>query len=59
VLARPIAPPEGVISVQCYLGCLSQASYLIGDETAGPAAMVDPGESTSTTPPRPGRGSST
>ena len=25
-----------------YLGCLSQASYLIGDETTGRAAVVDP-----------------
>ena len=27
---------------QYYLGCLSQASYLIGDETTGRAAVVDP-----------------
>jgi hydroxyacylglutathione hydrolase len=27
---------------QYYLGCLSQASYLIGDETSGRAAVVDP-----------------
>jgi len=27
---------------QYYLGCLSQASYLIGDETTGQAAVVDP-----------------
>lgn len=25
-----------------YLGCLSQASYLVGDETTGQAAVVDP-----------------
>ncbi len=28
--------------VQYYLDCLSQASYLIGDETTGRAAVVDP-----------------
>jgi hydroxyacylglutathione hydrolase len=28
--------------VQYYLDCLSQASYLIGDETTGVAAVVDP-----------------
>jgi hydroxyacylglutathione hydrolase len=28
--------------VQYYLDCLSQASYLIGDETTGHAAVVDP-----------------
>jgi hydroxyacylglutathione hydrolase len=28
--------------VQYYLDCLSQASYLIGDETGGRAAVVDP-----------------
>ena len=28
--------------VQYYLDCLSQASYLIGDETTGSAAVVDP-----------------
>ena len=28
--------------VQYYLDCLSQASYLIGDETSGRAAVVDP-----------------
>src|ERR1700704_77436 len=28
--------------VQFYLDCLSQASYLIGDETTGRAAVVDP-----------------
>ena len=27
---------------QYYLDCLSQASYLIGDERAGRAAVVDP-----------------
>lgn len=27
---------------QYYLGCLSQASYLIGDESSGRAAVVDP-----------------
>jgi hydroxyacylglutathione hydrolase len=31
-----------VLFVQYYLGCLSQASYLIGDETTGRAAVVDP-----------------
>jgi hydroxyacylglutathione hydrolase len=28
--------------IQYYLDCLSQASYLIGDETTGQAAVVDP-----------------
>ena len=28
--------------VQYYLACLSQASYLIGDETTGRAVVVDP-----------------
>ena len=28
--------------VQYYLDCLSQASYLIGDETTSRAAVVDP-----------------
>jgi len=27
---------------QYYLGCLSQASYLIGDEATGRAAVIDP-----------------
>lgn len=27
---------------QCYLGCLSQASYVIADEEAGEAVIVDP-----------------
>jgi hydroxyacylglutathione hydrolase len=27
---------------QYYLGCLSQASYLVGDETSGQAAVIDP-----------------
>jgi len=31
-----------VIFVQYYLDCLSQASYLIGDESSGSAAVVDP-----------------
>jgi glyoxylase-like metal-dependent hydrolase (beta-lactamase superfamily II)/rhodanese-related sulfurtransferase len=31
-----------VIFTQYYLDCLSQASYLIGDETAGRAVVVDP-----------------
>jgi glyoxylase-like metal-dependent hydrolase (beta-lactamase superfamily II)/rhodanese-related sulfurtransferase len=31
-----------VILRQYYLGCLSQASYLVGDETTGEAAVVDP-----------------
>jgi glyoxylase-like metal-dependent hydrolase (beta-lactamase superfamily II)/rhodanese-related sulfurtransferase len=31
-----------VLFTQYYLGCLSQASYLIGDETTGRAAVVDP-----------------
>jgi glyoxylase-like metal-dependent hydrolase (beta-lactamase superfamily II)/rhodanese-related sulfurtransferase len=33
---------SGVIFKQFYLGCLAHASYLIGDETSGTAAVVDP-----------------
>src|SRR3990172_8815993 len=32
----------GMVFKQYYLGCLSQASYLIGDERTGTAAVVDP-----------------
>ena len=32
----------GMILEQLYLGCLSQASYLIGDPSSGVAAVVDP-----------------
>jgi hydroxyacylglutathione hydrolase len=32
----------GVIFKQFYLGCLAHASYLIGDEASGTAAVVDP-----------------
>jgi glyoxylase-like metal-dependent hydrolase (beta-lactamase superfamily II)/rhodanese-related sulfurtransferase len=31
-----------MIFTQHYLGCLSQASYLLGDETSGRAVVVDP-----------------
>jgi glyoxylase-like metal-dependent hydrolase (beta-lactamase superfamily II)/rhodanese-related sulfurtransferase len=31
-----------MILTQHYLGCLSQASYLVGDETTGRAVVVDP-----------------
>jgi len=31
-----------MIFKQYYLGCLSHASYLIGDETSGRAVVVDP-----------------
>ena len=31
-----------MIFTQYYLDCLSQASYLIGDETSGRAVVVDP-----------------
>jgi hydroxyacylglutathione hydrolase len=31
-----------MILKQYYLGCLSQASYLIGDETTGDAVLIDP-----------------
>jgi glyoxylase-like metal-dependent hydrolase (beta-lactamase superfamily II) len=31
-----------MIFKQYYLGCLSHASYLIGDETTGRAVVVDP-----------------
>jgi len=31
-----------MILKQYYLGCLAHASYLLGDEAAGIAAVVDP-----------------
>jgi hydroxyacylglutathione hydrolase len=31
-----------MIFTQYYLDCLSQASYLVGDETTGQAVVVDP-----------------
>jgi hydroxyacylglutathione hydrolase len=31
-----------VLLTQYYLGCLSHASYLIGDTTTGRAVVVDP-----------------
>ncbi|MEO6988669.1 MAG: MBL fold metallo-hydrolase [Aquihabitans sp.] len=34
--------PENVVIRQLYLGCLSQASYLVGDATTGRAIAVDP-----------------
>lgn len=34
--------PDHVVIRQLYLGCLSQASYLIGDATTGRAIAVDP-----------------
>ena len=34
--------PEPVIIRQLYLGCLSQASYLVGDRSTGRAIAVDP-----------------
>ena len=43
--ASPAAPRryrDGVIFLQSYLGCLSHASYLIGDESTGRAVVVDP-----------------
>jgi hydroxyacylglutathione hydrolase len=33
---------RGVILEQYYLSCLAHASYLVGDETSGAAAVVDP-----------------
>jgi len=33
---------RGMIFKQFYLGCLAHASYLIGDESSGTAAVVDP-----------------
>ena len=46
---------------QYYLDCLSQASYLIGDETTGRAVVVDPRRDIDeyvAMPPRPGSPSS-
>src|SRR5690554_2916277 len=34
--------PDPVVIRQLYLGCLSQASYLVGDRRAGRAVAVDP-----------------
>ncbi len=34
--------PRHVVVRQLYLGCLSQASYLVGDRTTGRAIAVDP-----------------
>jgi glyoxylase-like metal-dependent hydrolase (beta-lactamase superfamily II)/rhodanese-related sulfurtransferase len=34
--------PDEVVIRQLYLGCLSQASYLVGDATSGRAIAVDP-----------------
>ena len=34
--------PDHVVIRQLYLGCLSQASYLVGDTTTGRAIAVDP-----------------
>ena len=36
------AKGTSMIFTQYYLECLSQASYLIGDETTGRAVVVDP-----------------
>jgi hydroxyacylglutathione hydrolase len=34
--------PDNVVIRQLYLGCLSQASYLVGDATTGRGIVVDP-----------------
>ena len=34
--------PEPLFVRQLYLGCLSQASYLVGDRSSGRAIAVDP-----------------
>ncbi|MGB3410054.1 MAG: MBL fold metallo-hydrolase [Microthrixaceae bacterium] len=34
--------PENIVIRQLYLGCLSQAAYLVGDVTTGRAIAVDP-----------------
>ena len=34
--------PEPIVIRQLYLGCLSQASYLVGDASTGRAVVVDP-----------------
>ena len=34
--------PADVVVRQLYLGCLSQASYLVGDRRTGRAIAVDP-----------------
>jgi glyoxylase-like metal-dependent hydrolase (beta-lactamase superfamily II)/rhodanese-related sulfurtransferase len=38
----PISTIVGVVLEQYYLGCLAHASYLVGDEEEGVAAVVDP-----------------
>ena len=40
--ARIPGLPDPVVIRQLYLGCLSQASYLVGDRTSGRAIAVDP-----------------
>lgn len=37
-----MSEPDDLILDQHYLGCLSQASYLIGDRSSGRAVVVDP-----------------
>ena len=41
-----------MIFSQHYLGCLSHASYLIGDESTGRAVVVDPRRDIGATWPR-------
>jgi hypothetical protein len=40
--ARLPGLPSHVVIRQLYLGCLSQASYLVGDASTGRAIAVDP-----------------
>ena len=39
---RVLGLPDHLVIRQLYLGCLSQASYLVGDRSTGRAVVVDP-----------------
>ena len=39
---RMAGVPDPIVIRQLYLGCLSQASYLVGDRSTGRAIAVDP-----------------
>src|SRR5882757_6059481 len=42
MLAALAEAVRGMVFKQFYLGCLAHASYLVGDESSGTAAVVDP-----------------
>ena len=41
-LGRVQGLPSNLVIRQLYLGCLSQASYLVGDRATGRAIAIDP-----------------